>query len=348
MKIHLESKDRRYDDRLKFIVDGVEILRKNHEIEFVNDAKECDIYMSHQTLEAPDLEDAYASKKPIIILQRADSANIANEKMREAIKASQVVGFFKITNFKDPQNHNEKTSGDNRYHLNFINDKYDFDEYENKFSKNDLKKIKCALPAFYNFRFDHVRSTRNHFQHERPVDLNFAGIVDYSGNKNYKNMDASNRRYEIVNLLNSHRKLAYERANEYGNSYKNRKVVSHYGKPYTQPQYWQSLFLSKLSLSPWGFGAYNWRDYETIYLGGILVKPDTDFLESYCDLYQSEKYYFKCDPNFKDLETVCENIINNYNESIQKTKLAQRSLSEHFSITKICERFARQINECIE
>jgi hypothetical protein len=347
MKIYLESKDKRYDDRIKFIEDSQVILKNHHDITFVNEVKNCDVYMTHQTILDPDLDLAYDSKKPIIILQRSDSANIASEKMRDAIKKDIVKGFFKITNFKDKDNHNKKTSGDKRYHLNFINTKYKKSEYENIFSDKELRKIQCALPAFYNFRFKNVRNFSRFFDHQREYDLNFAGIVDYSKNKNYVNMNKNDDRYDIIRLLNEHRKNAYDKVLEYGNV-KNKKVIAQYGKPFTQPQYWQTLLASSVCLSPWGFGGYNWRDYETIYLGGILIKPDTDFLESYCNLYDSDNFYFKCQPNFEDLIDIVFNIMKDYDKSLIKTRNAQKLLYESYNIDKIAKRFALQIKNCFK
>lgn len=352
MKILLERKYKIYDDRLVFIDHSKEMLFKKHGIEIIEDetkAKHCDIVMTHQNGNG-DFETSKKYKKPIIILQRSDSATIHSKAMRKMIKTSQVIGFFKITNFKNIYDHNLDLIGERR-HLEYINQlKYKAEKQEIQFNEKELNKIKCALPAYYNFRFDHIRNVSDQndiFSNKRNVYINFAGTVDYSSSWEKGNFSCNK-----TNLLNLHRKKAYNSVMNISSKYQNiqQHILSHYGNFMNQPNYWQSLFNTKICISPWGYGEYNWRDFEAIYLGALLLKPDTDFIESYCDLYQKNIFYKTFKPDYSDFEKTCIDILNNFNseENTSIRKNALNTLKDNYNIEKICNRFAKQIKECLQ
>ncbi len=129
-----------------------------------------------------------------------------------------------------------------------------------------------------------------------------------------------------------------------------KNILSHYGNFMSQPSYWQSLFNTKICVSPWGHGEYNWRDFEAIYLGALLIKPNTDFVESYCDLYQKNIFYKSFNPDYSNFEEVCIDSINNFQKEEIKNirENARNLLKDNFDINKISDRFAMQIKECLK
>ena len=349
MKIFLETYDPRYKDRIAFLDKIKATLKKVHGIEFVEKYSDADIVMTQQVGYSPSLDFSLNQKKDVIILGVSDTATIFDNNLRSAIKSDRVKGFFKVTNFYDLSCHNEPTSGDIRYHANFI------DKYENiskktdhtiLFSDRELQKIRCALPAFLNFRMDQVRQANSLSPHQRAVDINFAGTTDYTKNKNYVNLKSSDPKLELPRLISAHRKRCLKKVIEIKDK-NNLDVILSDHKPMNQPQYWNSLYNSKICLSPWGFGAYNWRDYESIYLGALLVKPDTSFLETYCNLFQDEKNYIKCSHDFEDLDGIVEDCIKNYEKYDIIRKNALDTLNHHSDIGRISHRFAKQIEKCL-
>ncbi len=349
MKIFLETYDQRYGDRIAFLSTIQNQLSDHHDIMFVSSYEEADILMSQQVSYLPNLDFCLNQKKPVIIIEVNDSASIKNNEMRKAIKNPVVKGFFKVTNFKDIENHNKPTTGE-RYHANFINQHANLGEVKEhivKFTDEELLKIQCASPSFLNFRMDQVRKADGLANSNRPIDVNFAGTTDYTKNKNYVNLPEGDPKLALPLLIGMHRKWAIS---EIVDATKNQNlksiIVDH--KPMSQPEYWNSLYSSKVCISPWGFGAYNWRDYEAIYLGALLVKPNTDFLETYCDLFRAGENYVECDQNFANLQSVLKDCLENYNDYTPIRENALKTLNDHHDIEKIAARFAKQLGNCLK
>jgi hypothetical protein len=350
MKIFLEQYDSRYNDRLKFL-ETIKPELENRSFSFVESEQECDLVLSQQISYSPNLELVRTTKKDVIILEVNDTATIFNDELRLAIKQENVKGFFKVTNFKDLSCHNAKTSGDIRYHANFINEVIKISEYQFPnilFTDDELKKIQVALPAFLNFRMDQVRKVELDIDNDwknRGIDLSFAGTTDYTKNKNYIQLNHSDPRLELPKLISAQRKMALNELTKIRD--KGATVLMSNVKPMSQPEYWSSLLSTKACLSPWGFGAYNWRDYESIYLGALVIKPNTDFLETYCNIFQSGKYYVPCDVDFANLDEIYENISNNEYNHNEIRRNALQLLEANNNKSKIADRFISQITQAL-
>jgi len=349
MKCFLEVYDERYRDRLAFIDVICEELKESHGITFVSDPSKCDVFITQQVSYAPNLDSCLSQKRDVVIFEVNDSASIKNDELRKAIKNQQVKGFFKITNFRNRENHNKHTSGDARFHANFINEYEELCETKEQnvtFTDQELRKIHCALPAFINFRFDNIRNANGLSNKDRKVDVNFAGTTDYTRNKNYVNLPEEDPKLNLPKLISAHRLRAI---NEIAKTTQKLNltsiIVDH--KPMSQPEYWNTLYNSKLCVSPWGFGAYNWRDYESIYLGALLIKPNTDFLESYCDLYKSGINYVACNHNFSNLQEIITDCLENFDSYTRIRENAAATLSSHCDKKKVAKKFAAQLKSCV-
>ena len=351
MKIFLETYDERYIDRIRFLFRIKPVLENDFGYTFVEHEKDAELIISQQVSYSPNLDLCLSTRKDVIILEVNDTASIFNDSLRQIIGRENLKGFFKDTNFKDKSVHNLPTSGDRRYHVNFINDFANVcekDEYDIKIKEKDLGKIKCAMPSFLNFRMDQMRNSGDFLEREdRPFVLNFAGTTDYFKNKNYVNLQKDDKRLNLPLLMKIHRDRAIEEIKNYAVK-KNCNVILSNSKPMTQIEYWHSLLASRICVSPWGFGAYNWRDYEAIYLGAVLLKPNTDFLETYCDLFRSSMFYVDCRPDFSDLSEKVDFIESNFQSCKEMRKRALNLLNDNDDTHKIAKRFDKQIREALE
>lgn len=79
-------------------------------------------------------------------------------------------------------------------------------------------------------------------------------------------------------------------------------------------QYIQKLRESKICVSPYGLGEFSYRDYEAIYCGSLLIKPDMSHVETYPDIYEANKTYIPCKIDFSDLNEIIERVLNNYGD----------------------------------
>lgn len=355
MKIYLHTYDKRYSDRIQFIKDCAPILFKKHNIEFVDSVKICDIIISQQVGYNPDLSFIKQSKKDVIILEVNDTATIFNEEIRKFIKEEKLKGFFKLTNFKDLNHHNsEITTEEGRYHANLMDPEQLIGKRRKQsivFSDNELEKIVCAIPGHMNFRMNHIRNAISipnlAIKHERPIDVNFAGTTDYTKNKNYVNLPLNSPKLILPKIIADHRIKCLRESIKLKEDFKRNVLLADH-KPMNQPQYWNSLYNSKICLSPWGFGGYNWRDYESIYLGALLIKPDTDFLETYCNIYRSGKTYVSCCPRFTNLVDVVNYCLDNFIDYQEMISFSHKNLKENENIEKISDRLALQIKNCVK
>ena len=350
MRVFLEEYDSRYSDRLRFL-GAIKPELENRGLNFVGSEQECDLVLSQQVSYSPSLELVRTTKKDVIIIEVNDTATIFNDELRLAVKQENVKGFFKVTNFKDLDCHNARTSGDVRYHTNFINEIVNISEYQFPnvlFTDDELKKIQVALPAFLNFRMDQVRKVVLNIENDwqnRSIGLSFAGTTDYIKNKNYIQLEHADPKLGLPKLISAHRKMALDELAKIKK--RGTTVLMSNAKPMSQPEYWHSLLNTRACLSPWGFGAYNWRDYEAIYLGALVIKPDTDFLETYCDLFQDGKYYISCDVNFGNLDEIYENVSSNKYNHNEIRRNALQLLETNNNKSKIADRFMNQITQTL-
>jgi hypothetical protein len=82
------------------------------------------------------------------------------------------------------------------------------------------------------------------------------------------------------------------------------------------PNKWaQYQSLSKVILSPFGYGAYGApRDIMAVSLGSVLLKESLDFLDTYPHIYEDGKTYIACKNDFSDLEEKIEYCVLNFPE----------------------------------
>jgi len=82
------------------------------------------------------------------------------------------------------------------------------------------------------------------------------------------------------------------------------------------PQKWaQYQYMSKVILSPFGYGSYGApRDIMAVSMGSILLKESLDFIDTYPNVYENEKTYIACKNDFSDLEEKIEYCVLNFDE----------------------------------
>lgn len=68
--------------------------------------------------------------------------------------------------------------------------------------------------------------------------------------------------------------------------------------------YIREMWGSKTIVSPWGWGESCHRDYEAMLMGAVVVKPDSDYVEGWPDIYHNGETYVSCKPDFADLPEV--------------------------------------------
>lgn len=116
-------------------------------------------------------------------------------------------------------------------------------------------------------------------------------------------------------------------------------------KKVSKLKYYNDLKISKIVISPFGYGEINLRDFEAFLNACILFKPNMDHLETWPNLYIKNKTYIDFNWNLNDLILKLENVLaeyNKYNEvGINGFRLYNRILDSKDMDIKFCERFKK-------
>ena len=158
----------------------------------------------------------------------------------------------------------------------------------------------------------------------RPIAINRrVGSINRSGKQEWYQFSRGKLLEAVEPLANSHRCTGTDRA--------------------SAKRYYAELGLSRLTLSPFGWGEVCFRDYEAIALGSLLVKPDMSHLETSPDIYVPGETYVPIPWDFSGAAEVCERYLNDPKESKRIIRNGRAALREYF--TK--DGFVKDIERCL-
>jgi len=249
----------------------------------------------------PFLEKYKKCNKPIIICERLDSSssNILNKYGYHP----NIIAIFKNYTLRPKELYLEPLVR-NRYHYNVLI-KYKYYQHKELLQPKDSSITKDILYKIHNVSWDITSSFLFSWYNKiRKLTIDF--------NKKRKldvvcQVGLSNPGYYWL-----HRKKALAILEKM----KHIKIITKHSGNYGRGLqiYYNNMLHSKICVSPWGWGEFAYRDYEAIYCGALLIKPTTDHVATFPDIYQSGKTYIACKPDFSDLEEIIENVLENYND----------------------------------
>lgn len=201
-------------------------------------------------------------------------------------------------------------------------------------TQKEKQKIQPVLWDIYRSafkeEFEPLKDMTIDFERKRPIDAFFAGKIT-----NKQNPPGIHRE-KLLEVLGSIKKAL-----------PNKKIISHRGR-LPKDKYLKLLRTSKIVISPWGNGEWCWRDYEAIYSGAVVIKPNSDFVHAVPDLYRNNKYYVACNPDFSDLEEKISYVVENYEKFIDMRKNARNLLINHWGYEKIAHNLATAIRRVLK
>ena len=92
----------------------------------------------------------------------------------------------------------------------------------------------------------------------------------------------------------------------------------------SQEQYYEEMRMSKICVSPFGYGEICWRDYEAILLGCLLVKPYMGHVETAPDIFIPEVTYVPVKWDFSDLPQVCTHYLA---DSVARSRIVKQAFT---------------------
>lgn len=293
---------------------GISITNKN----------DADIFLIHSRI-FPKYKNNSQTK---IIIERADSSILYHQHVRQNIKLKNVLSVIKTTCLRDKNlNNSQVYSG--RYHCKILNDFIKLGENENQLFKvedNDLNKIKCLIPTSIQDRFYSYKVLK---KCTKKYDIMFVGNICYNHIKK-------------PNVLNWHREKAVEQLLKLKNKFKIFLHAEKENKISLPPKEYQKILNeSKICLSPWGMGEWNYRDFECMYTKTILIKPNSNHVFCYpIDIFMDNKMYIPCNYDFSDLESKITMILDGYKSFEEMLEINNYTLNDSWNINKLANDFA--------
>ncbi len=113
-------------------------------------------------------------------------------------------------------------------------------------------------------------------------------------------------------------------------------------------KYIKEIKNSKLVISPFGWGEFSLRDFETFIEGGILLKPNMEHLETYPNFYIPNQTFIPFNWDFSDLIEKLENTLENYSEKINIAEIAQKKYLYYLNSTEAKHEFCNRFHNILK
>jgi hypothetical protein len=354
IRVSIETSDI-YRYRLKPIVDlRQRFLDDGVLVDF--DLKNPDLRLLHQDIAIGELERNPDQRlpTPTIVDERVDGAQIINNaRVRSALAHPDVKFWLKRNTFRDYRlNNGSFLAG--RYHYRLLNEIPEFhidvreDPSEMTITEEMASKIRL-LPTASIDKFAYFREQKIDWRDKRPIDVMFAGLVDYEvrGSDFWDGKYAEAQAATITgveSLPDLHRRAAVQQLTRI----RHLRVLIGQNRALQEDIYRLAMLRSSISVSPWGFGEYGYRDYESILSGCVLVKPATDYVETFApDIYQSDKYYIPCRPDFADLPEIIERIMSDRERAIEIARRAREDMLAANSPIRVHAYYSRLFRQAL-
>ena len=181
--------------------------------------------------------------------------------------------------------------------------------------------------------WDRIKLTGYNLGHLLPQYKNFQPI---NQNKNidvcaiYQANHSYNEDHGARNDLyyTNHRKGAWDILDSKFNSRKDKL-------PYQE--YINTLYNSKVALSPYGMGEICFRDFECMQFGTIIVKPNMNRVNTVPNIYEDDETYIAVDYDWSNLNEKVDYILSDFNNLNQKINTnIRKEFLEKYTYENLC------------
>lgn len=211
----------------------------------------------------------------------------------------------------NPISLNNKLLTRGRYHLTNLNKLYkkvspDSTDIKETDYGNLLDKIKCLIPHWYRYRelFNKVIKPLN----KRSIDVCFLGTTSYHNMKNLtgNKLTGNKLNQELAgSLITQHRLECINAVNKLNYTTKTSKHRIKY------KDYISIVNDTKILVSPYGWGEFSHKDFQVTLLGCILIKPNSNNILSYPNIYEDGVTCISCKLDYSDLEEKVNYLLSN-------------------------------------
>lgn len=199
--------------------------------------------------------------------------------------------------------------------------------------KTELDNVSCSkIVCGYSFchydKMSGLENMCNEFKSIRKNDVHFIGTSEYGKNT----------------LITLHRKLCIEKIN----SLTGCSVICNSGRTQSFKDYTKSLLNTKIVVSPWGHGEACYRDFEALFCGCVLIKPDTGFVDCWPNIYQNNITYIPCKVDFSDLQEKVDWVKQNWNKLLDQRIMNKELVVNARKPEVFAEHISKILSNCIK
>jgi len=219
----------------------------------------------------------YYEDRVCIVVERADSSSLVFA--RPLLSKANVLAVFKHTMLRPIELQNTPFLF-RRYHIAILEDVYQLGhEKECLETIRSFDKLYCKVPMFMRWHTDRLKIPRSNVKKDKDI--------------------VCRATLQKIPHIQMHRGEMMRKTG---------------GDNILLPKEdWTDILKrSKICVCPWGYGEMCYRDYEAMLSGCIVVKPNTDFVETWPDIYRSGETYVACKHDLSDLNEVCQVVLDNY------------------------------------
>ena len=112
-------------------------------------------------------------------------------------------------------------------------------------------------------------------------------------------------------------------------------------------QFFAELTHSKVVVSPFGWGEFALRDYETFLSGALLLKPDMSHMETYPDLYQNGKTMVAHRWDLTDFQDKLDEVLEDYSRFVALSEEGQELYRHHLATRQGRQDFALRVEDIV-
>lgn len=188
----------------------------------------------------------------------------------------------------------------------------------------DAAKLHCTIGYSCYERLDSLRDAK--VPDWKPTDVHFAGCTDYTSPP-----------------VQSYRRLCVDAVKSLKGC-RAESFSAHSCFPHTR--YYQTLLRTKICVSPWGWGVACHRDVEAILAGCVVVKPTSNFIEAWPDIYRGDRLV-TCLPDFSDLQRVVDEVLGDWKAWQGRCAETREWLINETQPIDIAYRYAGVIKRCL-
>lgn len=108
-----------------------------------------------------------------------------------------------------------------------------------------------------------------------------------------------------------------------------------------QKEYYEEMRSSRICISPFGYGELCWRDFETVLMGSLLIKPDMGHARTEPNIFVPGETYVPVKWDYSNLAEVCARYLADDEARNRITSQAYRVLSDYYANSGFLTTFSK-------